>query len=156
MLRVKSLKNIYLNVVSFDNIYLKSFKVFSLFLNFKFSLSLVFFFKKFYSLSYYYSFLILTKFGLPKNIKLNYLNIQHFLKIFFFFDFFFKQDSDVKFLISFFQSSVFRFLNYKSFRLFKGLPVRGQRTSSNAKSCRSLLFHKKLISTLSLIGLKFN
>jgi len=37
------------------------------------------------------------------------------------------------------------FSNYKSHRYLYGLPVNGQRTSSNARTCRSLVFHKKVI-----------
>jgi len=46
------------------------------------------------------------------------------------------------------------YLNYKGYRHYNGLPVNGQRTVSNAKTCRSFFFHNKIVSIVQLINKK--
>lgn len=70
--------------------------------------------------SYFYS--LLTKYGSNKNIQIDSGNKQ--------------------------LRSYLLFSNYKGYRLQNGLPARGQRTRSNAKSVRSLLYHKRVVSIL--------
>lgn len=54
-----------------------------------------------------------------------------------------------------FYAASLRVDNYRGYRQRHGLPVRGQRTCSNAKSCRSLYFHKRILAISAELSTTF-
>lgn len=100
--------------------------------------SIFFTLSKIYGIGNFRSFLICKKLGFSKNLKLKQLSEDQILKSIKLIESLkFSIASDLKqFRISVIKKLVF-LKSYKGIRRIKGLPVRGQRTHTNAKSVKN-------------------
>lgn len=114
----------------------------------KINSSLLYFFNCFYSISFSYLTLILKKFGFNPLMPLKLFFYTDFLLIQSFFITYFLSLNTIIHKESQYTLNYHYSLNYKGFRILSGLPVRGQRTCSNAKTSRSIFFHQKLLKIL--------
>lgn len=102
--------------------------------------SLLFALKSIYGLNKF-SLIILKKLGLSSNIKVKYLSTDQITKLISFLNL-----SNILLAnnLKLFNFRIFKNLislkSVKSIRLLKGLPVRGQRTHTNAKTAKKKLF----------------
>jgi len=95
--------------------------------------------KTVYGINLYLSIKICKLLGLCKNLKLKYLNREQknslslivlYLNL--------KINNDLKKVIHLNNKKLINLKNYKGFRRIKKLPVRGQRTHTNAKTCKKI------------------
>ena len=93
---------------------------------------------KIYGIGHSRALLICKKLGFSKNLKLKHLSEDQILKIIKLIELLkFSITSDLKqFRVSIIKKLVF-LKSYRGFRRIKGLPVRGQRTHTNAKSAKN-------------------
>ena len=107
-------------------------------------ISIIFFFNKFYTISRSTLHKLFIKFGINANMPLSLMTVSIYNYFIFFISAYFVSKKTLiakesRYFLVYHSSS-----NYKSYRQLHGLPVRGQRTCSNAKTCRSVFFHNKL------------
>jgi len=95
-----------------------------------------------YGFGYYKAILVCSKIGICYPFLFNNLNIYNFNILCCILDYFTYVETKI---IRFIQSRIFRHIDLQTYRgcrfKFK-LPVRGQRTRSNAKTCKRLSFYK--------------
>lgn len=107
-------------------------------------------FKNIYGLGSYQIKQLTKYLGLNSNLKIKYLTNTHIEKIKFFFEnqesLYFLKDSYRKTQLSLIK--LFSIACYRGNRLRRLLPARGQRTHSNAKSCRRNKLIIQILSTL--------
>lgn len=97
----------------------------------------------FFALTYIYgigktnAFLICKKLGFSKNLKINNLSKEQLNKLTKLIEFLdFELASDLKNLKLFKKNKLISIKTYRGLRSNRGLPVRGQRTHTNAKTAR--------------------
>ena len=101
-----------------------------------------------YGYSYSTTIVLLNKLGFNENSRISEISFNQWSLII---KILIKFSQNQKFLISIKNSELSKFQlfdNYKGFRHMHGLPANGQRTRSNAKTCRSLSFHSNLIKLI--------
>ena len=105
-------------------------------------------FKQIYGISVSFINFFLKKFGICnkiyRHIKLKNLDSKLFLILYEHFDKYFLLKNSLLLKEGSLLFKYQRFLNYKGYRHYHGLPSNGQRTHTNARTCRSLIYHKKL------------
>ena len=109
------------------------------------NITLLGFFNDIYGLSHSTLHKIFIKMGYSFNYKIQDVSLERINEIILFFDSYILSKRSFYIKEGSFLASFQFFSNYKGFRQTRGLPSRGQRTSSNAKSCRSLIFHRKIL-----------
>jgi small subunit ribosomal protein S13 len=95
-----------------------------------------------YGFGYYKAALTCSKIGLSYPFFISNLNIYNFNILCCILDYLTFAETKI---IRFIQSRIFRHIDLKTYRGIKfkfKLPVRGQRTRSNAKSCKRQVFYK--------------
>jgi len=94
---------------------------------------------KVYGINLYLSRKICKLLGLCKNFKLKDLNKEQKNSLVFIILYLnLKINNDLKKFIYFNNNKLINLKNYKGFRRIKKLPVRGQRTHTNAKTCKKI------------------
>jgi small subunit ribosomal protein S13 len=96
--------------------------------------------KYIYGINKFNSFLICKKLGFSKNLKIKSLSKDQLNKLVITIEHLeIKLASDLKKLKILNTKKLISIKSYKGLRKFKGLPVRGQRTHTNAKTSRKML-----------------
>ena len=109
---------------------------------------IIYLFYNLYGLSYKNLLNILIKMGLNKDTSLKNLNDNKFNIIVNFLNYYGILKTNICLQEDNFIIIYHKVNNYRSKRHRRGLPVRGQRTWSNAMNSRSLIFHKRLVNIL--------
>lgn len=121
--------------------------------NIKSNISIVYFFNMLYGVSLHFLYKISLKFGIPRNCPISLISTRRLEEILKFLSDNMLKKSDSYLIDGLFLAKFQSDENYRGFRHLRGLPVRGQRTSSNAMSCRSILFHKKILNLAKYFNL---
>ena len=108
------------------------------------NIELIYFFNSLYGISYSTLNKIFFKTGLVNTSSFKNLNFNLYNILINFIDRYILLKNKLYIKNNLYLVKLQCFSNYRGFRHLKGLPVRGQRTSSNAKTCRSFIFHKRL------------
>jgi ribosomal protein S13 len=117
-------------------------------------LPLHYFLSRIYSLSGGISASICFKFGVPLGLLTEHVLLKTYYGLLFFFKTYISLVMQKTLILEHKYLIKYQFfLNYRGFRHTRGLPVNGQRTCSNAKSCRSILFHNKVIGLIKKLNL---
>ena len=136
--------NSYLNNKNLINLlFLVKLKTFNL------NIPFIFYISKIYGISTFISSLICQKFGISKDTLTNSVLKETYIGLFLFFTTFLKKIFNKHYPLN--QKYLIKyqlFLNYRGFRHTRGLPVNGQRTHTNAMSCRSIFFHNKILKLI--------
>lgn len=109
-----------------------------------------------YGINYYTSQTICKKLGLSKNAKTNQLSKNQIfqLNIILTNEYFSKISNELKKIEYLRFQKLVSIKSYRGLRKIKGLPIRGQRTHTNAKTARKHTFYKELVRSLGkLVGL---
>lgn len=94
-------------------------------------------FSRIYGLGYSKAFYLLEKFGFNRLAKVNSLNLYRFNSLTFFLKKFFMTENVLKRSVYLNIQNKINLNTYSGFRHISNLPVRGQRTHTNAKTSRS-------------------
>jgi small subunit ribosomal protein S13 len=103
-----------------------------------------FFLLKRFSVNRYREDLFNVMLGIKSNIKIKELNINQLLKTYKLIEFFLLEEFQIKKVINVNKKLTIDYERYKGLRRLQGLPVRGQRTQTNAKTVRKLEITFKL------------
>ena len=98
--------------------------------------------KKIYGINYYVSYTVLKLFGYSNNIKLEFIKNIHLNFLTDFFLTYLLVERGLKKYRSILYEERKQIGHVSGYRLFKGLPVHGQRTHSNSKTVRRLFKNK--------------
>lgn len=94
--------------------------------------------KKFYGLNHFLILKLFQKFGIPENIRFRDVKKSMILRLEFFIQNYLNVERKLKYLYTDDMKLLSKIKTYNSLRLFKGLPVHGQRTRSNAQTAKKL------------------